>query len=168
MYEYVCMYVRTYVRTYVCMCVCMYACTYVCMHACMHVCMLSGPGPTPPPPPPPTPPWPPPPPLPKPVLLRGPAPAADWGKADLYSSSSRTRHELQLLNYEGCIRNSDKYRTKDRFSKVPVRYRIQDYVSAPVVMEPAWPKHAAPEACTTDRSSPPDPKLKLTGARGLG
>ena len=40
---------------------------------------------------------------PEPVLLRGPAPAADWGQRNLCGSIFRTRHELQLLNHEGCM-----------------------------------------------------------------
>ena len=60
-----------------------------------------------PPPPsqwyPPTPPRPHPRHSPKPVLLRGPAPAADWGQRNLCGSIFRTRHELQLLNHEGCM-----------------------------------------------------------------
>ena len=49
------------------------------------------------PPPAPTPPPPACPPRAKPVLLRGPAPAADWGKAE------SVQQQFQLLNYEGCM-----------------------------------------------------------------
>ena len=81
--------------------------THTHTHTYVHVCSrVRGHHPPPPPqwyPPPPTPHGPTPRHSPKPVLLRGPAPAAHWGKAESAAVVSRTRHELQLLNYEGCM-----------------------------------------------------------------
>ena len=73
--------------------------------------MLSGPGPPPPPPPPPpmvsppTPPWwPPPPPLPQARAAARTCPCCRLGQSGICAAVvSRTRHELQLLNYEGCM-----------------------------------------------------------------
>ena len=76
-----------------------------------HFSMFSGPAPPPPPmvssPPTPHGPQPamaPTPATPKPVLLRGPALACRLGQSGICAAVvSHTRHELQLLNHEGCM-----------------------------------------------------------------
>ena len=72
--------------------------------------MLSGPGPPPPPPPPngipppPTPPMAPPPPLPQARAAARTCPCCRLGHSGICAAVvSRTRHELQLLNHEGCM-----------------------------------------------------------------
>ena len=68
-------------------------------------CYIYALGSVPPPPPtPPWPPWPPPPPLPQARAAARTCPCCRLGHSGICAAVvSRTRHELQLLNHEGCM-----------------------------------------------------------------